>query len=1432
MRRCSLILLLSLFTRVVCAQDLDSLFRHPPASAKPWVFWYWMYASVTKGGITADLQAMKEAGIGGAYLMPIKGKAKTPFINPPVEQLSPAWWEMVRFARQEAARLGLQLGMHVSDGFALAGGPWITPEHSMQKVVWTTTLVNGNALFNDTLPQPAINQDYYKDIAVLAWPSRRQAEQNPVVTSSLPDKSVQFLAIPGNKESFRSEDPCWIQYAYATPFTCYAVTIRTNGTNYQSHRLSISVSDDGEHFRSAGKLTPPRHGWQDAGIPVTHAITPVTARYFRFSYDKEGSEPGAEDLDAAKWKQSLKIAGIELWATPRINQFEGKSAAVWRIGASTKLPDTACIPLNSIINLTKHIDSKGRLRWKAPAGQWTILRIGHTSTGHTNATGGAGSGLECDKFDPAAVRTQFEHWFGEALRKTGEEQPARVLTHFHVDSWECGSQNWSAGFSKEFKQRRGYDLLKYLPAMAGYPVQNTTVTEEFLHDVRQTITELIQQNFYDTLAALAHAKGCTFSAESMAPVMPGDGMLHYRTADIPMGEYWLRSPTHDKPNDMLDAVSGAHIYGKQVIQAEAFTELRMAWDEHPGMLKTLADRNYATGINKLVYHVFAHNPWMDRQPGMTLDGIGLYFQRDQTWWEPGRAWVTYAQRCQALLQQGRPVADIAVFTGEEIPRRAVLPERLVPVLPGIFGEEIVNSENNRLTNRGGPLREMPAGVTASANITDPAAWVDPLKGYAYDSFNEDVLLRLAKVKDSMIVLPGGASYRMLVLPGATAMAPEGNLFSLQTVNRLKQLIKEGATILVNGPVRLRNRPDSVFILDNTIKGPWQQSSFSTLGIQPDFIVKERKAAKIAWTHRTGDGFDLWFISNQEEVQRTLELSFRISGKAPEIWDPVTGEQRVAGNWYIEKGRTVLPLQLPANGSVFVIFRKPATYSHTTPNQSSFTTLQTLDAPWKVFFDKATHPVIFEKLTDWSKHASEQVRYYSGTAVYRQTVSWQGGVKERVFLDLGKVCNIASVKVNGTDCGIVWTPPFQAEVTNALKKGNNIIEIAVTNTWANRLTGDQLLADSARTTFTTAPYRLDKTKLLPAGLLGPVTLKKEERVPDTVMQRIYHTVSTPHKYGLVMVPSDNGKKMDCPSIFRKGDKWYMVYIVYDGRGYETWLADSKDLLNWNVKGKMMSFSDTATTWDSNQKAGYIALQDHQWGGSYEWRPYKGKHWMSYIGGGDKGYEKGLLSVGIASTTKDIVTAHEWERLNKPVLMATDSNVRWWENSTIYKSSVIHDSAKTTGYPFVMYYNARGDSLNPARGKERIGMAVSDDMEHWVRYGKEPVLDHFTGITGDAVIQKINDVWVMFYFGAFWKGKPGAFNRFACSYDLVHWTDWQGEDLISSTEPYDARFAHKSFVIYHDGIVYHFYCAVNNKDQRGIAVATSVDLGKSKLNFTDK
>ncbi|HVU33993.1 MAG TPA: glycosyl hydrolase [Opitutaceae bacterium] len=1103
--------------------DLQAAFQHPPESARPWVYWYWMNAAVSKPGIAADLAAMKQAGVEGAYLMPIKGPAEPPLVTPPVVQLSPAWWDCVKFAFHEADRLGLKLALHDCDGFATAGGPWITPALSMQKIVWTDTPVEGGRHIELDLPQPETNQGYYRDIAVYAVPDRHpETEAVPVVTTSVGGAAPQFLASGGgSKEGFRSKEPCWIEYAYPVPFTCRNITIRTPPSmnaytpfSYQANRLTVEVSDDGVTFRRLTQLVPPREGWQDGDADTTHAIPAVTARYFRFQYDPAGSEPGAEDLDSAKWKSGLGLSGILLSGEPRIDEYEGKSGAVWRISAPTtgaEIPATDCVPLASVRNLTGHLDGHGRLGWDAPPGHWRILRFGHTSTNHFNDTGGGGKGLECDKFDPVAVRLQYEHWFGEAVRQLGPELAGRVLKVFHVDSWECASQNWSPVFRTEFQRRRGYDPLPYLPVMAGVPVDSAEISERFLRDVRTTIAELLDQNFFGTMAQLAHAQGCVFSSESVAPTMVSDSMGHYAYADIPMGEFWLRSADHDKLNDVLDAVSGARVYGHPVAQAEAFTELFLKWDEAPWVVKSLQDRNYSFGINRLVYHVFAENPWLDRRPGMTLSGVGLFFQRDQTWWRPGRAWVEYAKRCQALLQEGHAVSDVAVFTGEEIPRRAYVPWQLHSTLPGMIT----------------PVAEVMAG-RKTPQILAAGDWIDPLHGYSYDSINRDALLRLAHMHNGRLELPGGARYRVLVIPAENPMNPIGGALTPEVAERLRQFATEGLTVilgdrpghspsLVDYPrcdtrvaqaaAELWPRGESAdgsshrLGRGRVVTGPYRGATFEKLGIPRDVMARTNAdvAAKdFTWTHRAAAGWDIYFLSNQEQAARDLTVSLRINDRAPELWDAVTGEMRPATSWRTDDGRTVLPLHFAPAGSVFVVFRTATTISGEGSglNGTDPAVTQTISEPWQVTFESdrggPAAPVTFANLVSWTTRTEPGIRNYSGTAAYRTTLDWHApaAAPQHVWLDLGTVHEIAEVTVNGVDCGVAWTPPFRVDIGAALRNGKNELRIAVTNTWFNRLAGDQELPPAQRLTWTTAPDRTAGKPLLPAGLFGPVTIRTE------------------------------------------------------------------------------------------------------------------------------------------------------------------------------------------------------------------------------------------------------------------------------------------------------------------------------------------------------
>ena len=1063
-------------------RSLRDQFLSPSDEAKPWTFWYWMYGAVSKEGITADLEAMKHAGLGGTYLMPIKGIHEGAQYDGKAQQLTPEWWEMVRFSMEEADRLGLKLGMHICDGFALAGGPWITPKESMQKVVWSDTIVDGGKLNALRLPQPEAYENYYEDIALFALPVEDAADEMPAkitcvnLATANNVKSAQTVNMDA-AGVIRSSYPCYIQYEYKQAFTCRNIEIVLNGNNYQAHRLKVMASDDGVNYRFVKQLVPARQGWQNTDENSTHSIPATTARYFRFYWTPEGSEPGSEDMDAAKWKPNLKIKQLRLHQEARLNQWEGKAGLVWRVAESTREEEIGkedCYSLSQVINLTEQYKNAPASHSKEktitavlPKGKWKLLRMGHTATGHTNATGGGGKGLECDKFNPRTVRKQFDNWFAQAFVKTHPEVARRVLKYMHVDSWECGSQNWSDSFAKEFRTRRGYDLLPYLPLLAGIPMESAGRSEEILRDVRTTIAELVVDVFYQVLSDCAKEYDCQFSAECVAPTMVSDGLLHYQKVDLPMGEFWLNSPTHDKPNDMLDAISGAHIYGKNIIQAEGFTEVRGTWDEYPAMLKTLLDRNYALGINRLFYHVYVHNPWLDRQPGMTLDGIGLFFQRNQTWWDKGaKAFSEYATRCQSLLQYGHPVTDIAVFTGEEVPRRSVLPERLVSSLPGLFGTERVESERIRLANEGQPLRVRPVGVTHSANMADPEKWVNPLRGYAYDSFNKDALLRLAKAENGRMKLAEGMGYKVVVLPLSRLMNPEPVL-SPAVRKKMDELKAAGVIV----PAL-----------------PYTEEDFSAYGLERDMIVPE----DVAWMHRSGELGDIYFVANQREETRTFTASMRINGRKPECWNPVTGEMNTHPSYRIHDNRTEVTLTLAPNESVFIVFpTEEAADKERTSTDKREPLNRTLETEeYTVTFLATGKTVVRKDLFDWSKEEDEQIRYYSGTAVYKATFRWKDKLKkgQPVYLNLGKVCNLATVRVNGIDCGTVWTAPYRADITSALKKGTNELEIEVTNTWANALKG----VDEGKAPYdgiwTNAKYRKKEDTLLPAGLLGILTIE--------------------------------------------------------------------------------------------------------------------------------------------------------------------------------------------------------------------------------------------------------------------------------------------------------------------------------------------------------
>ena len=1023
MKRLSLFLIICLLFSVSTSADTH----------KPWTFWYWMYGAVSEQGIKADLQAMKDVGLGGCYLMPIRGVDEKPEYEGCAQQLTPRFWEMVDYAMQQSDSLGLEMGIHICDGFALAGGPWITPEESMQKIVSMQTTITGGTGKRYILMQPGGYEGYYEDIACFAIPSENcelcvnPATFKPVVTTS---KTITR----DDNGTFRASEAGWIQYEYPETVTFHSVEIIPSGNNLQSQRLKMFVRDDDEDWSLVKQFAPPRQGWQNTDYNFTYAIPKTSGRYFRFEWTPEGTEPGSEDLDAAKWKPVLKLKEIRLSDQQRIDQWEGKSGLVWRIAPETTaedITDEECVKLEDI----RRVELKnGRLAEPLPEGTWLVVRIGHTSTEHTNATAGGGKGLECDKFSEAAVRKQVGNWFGEFMKRPHHD----VVKYMHVDSWECGSQNWSKDFAEEFQRRRGYDLLPWLPVMVGIPIESTAKSEAVLRDVRQTINDLLQERFFKTVKACAQEYGVLLSCESVAPTMVSNGMEHYQYADMPMGEFWLNSPTHDKPNDMLDAISGAHIYGKNIVQAEGFTEVRGVWDETPASIKALLDRNFALGMNRLFFHVNTHNPWLDLKPGMTLDGIGLFFQRDQTWFPEAKPFVDYITRCQTLLQKGKPVIDIAVYTGEEMPSRAFTPDRLVPMLPGLFGAERVASERQRLANVGQPMVESPVGVNHSAGILDLKDWINPLHGYQYDSMNKDALLTQP------------FNYQVLVVPHWVLVSPEAK-------KRIEELRRQG-----------------VLIIDK----PYNESTFEK--VAPDVILPEG----IAYTHRTEKGENIYFLSNQTDQELTFSPTFRENKGKAVVYNPLTDES------YDYQGT----ITLPAYGSLFVSYRQ-SDYSHTGNKifphwEQNIPILGKNNGSWTVSFREAGLTLKNQHLFDWSQHADDRIRYFSGHARY--TTTWKLKKQEvptgRAWLSFPNVKDIAHVWINGKDCGIAWTAPYEVEITGALKKGKNTIEIEVVNTWHNALRGLDAGKAPYDGIWTNAKYRTKGDGLLPAGLLEAPVLK--------------------------------------------------------------------------------------------------------------------------------------------------------------------------------------------------------------------------------------------------------------------------------------------------------------------------------------------------------
>ena len=963
------------------------MFVRPPDAARPGVYWYFMDGNINGKEMTADLESMKNAGLGNLVFLEVDiGMPKGP-----VKFMSAPWQELFAKMVHDAERLGIDVSLGTGPGWCGSGGPWVKPEQSMQHLVSSVVEVKGPQNYSAILPLPAqrstefhtLASPYYEDVAVWALPNRK---------ARIADIDDKALFLRGPFSIWKSVKP------YLPAPACYA-------------------------------------------------------------------EPGPSGV----------------------------------------------IQPGEIVDLTPRLKPDGSLDWRVPDGDWAIVRMGRRVTGASSRPAPeSGMGLECDKFDAKALDFHLNQYVGKLLQRIGPRAKEHGLTTLHIDSWEMGSQNWTAAFLEEFKQRRGYDARPWLPVYTGRIIQSLEMSERFLWDVRLTGQELVLENHAGAVKAWGRNQGLSLSIEPYDMDPAGDLDLG-AVADVPMAEFWNTSV--DSAYSCFEATSIGHVMGRPIVSAEAFTS-EGALDAYPWSLKNQGDWAFGVGINRFVFHTFAHQALGDQyKPGMTMGPYGVHWHRNQTWWPMVSAYHLYLSRCSQLLRQGVTVSDVLYLTPEGTPH--------------IF-------------------QPPPSALEGSGPLADK-------KGYGFDGCSPKILMARAGVKDGRITFPGGSSYRLMVLPQVDTMTPA-------LLAKIRDLVLAGATVVGTPPIKspsLAGYPacdrdvqalakdlwGSTHVPKMAIKrsygkgfvhwagklspevAPLPQGGENktlpplypaydlTAGLLQGMGVKEDFTATgpVRYGHRRTADRDIYFVSNRTNDSIKADCRFRNAQGSPQLWDPVTAELRPLGQFERADGLTSIPMEFDAFQSFFVVFggTDQGTIAKAAKNFPEFKPLQELSGAWDVAFDPqwgGPKNITFEALQDWTARPESGIKYYSGIATYQKSFNLAQAPEGEMVLDLGVVHDMARVRLNGHDLGVVWCAPWRVDVTTAIQPGTNQLEIEVVNRWANRLIGDRQPADAGvrtvdcppgflggkqfkagRYTFSTqSPYR-QPSPLHPSGLLGPVSL---------------------------------------------------------------------------------------------------------------------------------------------------------------------------------------------------------------------------------------------------------------------------------------------------------------------------------------------------------
>jgi hypothetical protein len=1082
---------------------LLSGFQNPPDSAKPRVWWHWMSGNITKEGIQADLEWMKRSGIGG--FQNFDAGLNTPqIVEKRLVFMTPEWKDAFKYAATLADQLGLEMAIAGSPGWSESGGPWVPPAQAMKKYVWSETRVEGGRPFTGALPKPPsatgayLNQagggrgfgggqnrpappEYYKDAAVVAFRTpegdQPMSARQPKVTSSGGTFDVAALTDGDlSKTTLLPAAPvgerAWIQYEFPKPQTIRGLTFITGGgfgfgfggRGGATSNQQLEASDNGSQFRT---VTP---------IPVgarTIAFAPVTARFFRISILTPQPQPnqgrggmggfGGGRAQAPAGPAGTQIAEFVLHGAV-VNRFQEKAAfsaasSIYAM-ATPPVPAADAVRKADVVDLTSKMRPDGTLDWTPPAGRWVVLRIGYSLTGHQNSPASPeATGLEVDKLNKGYVKAYFDHYLDLYKDATGGLMGKRGLQYVITDSWEAGTANWTDDMMAEFARRRGYDMKPWLPALAGNIVESAEATDRFLWDFRKTLSEMVAEYHYDQLTDILKERGMARYTESheSGRAFIGDGMEVKAKAAVPMSAMWTAQPgrTSDRYDaDVRESASVAHIYGQNLVAAESLTAGSGAWSFSPETLKPTADREMSMGLNRFVIHTSVHQPSNDKIPGLGLGPFGQWFTRHETWAEQAKVWTTYLARSSYLLQQGKFVADIAYYYGED------------------------------------------SNVTALFSGNPP-----PIPaGYNFDYVNSDVVKnRLTVSGAGLLTTTTGMSYRIL------ALDPNSQRMPLAVLRKIRDLVDAGAVVVGPKPVESPSLSDDQAEFQTIAGRLWGGTTgkgkvfgagtigdaLASLKVAADFeYTKPQPDTELVFVHRKLADGDIYWVSHRNARAEDVEATFRTQGKAPELWHAETGAVEPA-SYRTADGRTTVSLTLQPNDAVFVVFRKAASAPSRTVPKPVETKLGTIDGSWDVAFQPnrgAPAKVTLSALASWHQNSDPGVKYFSGTGTYTKTIQapsdwFQTGAK--LWLDLGDVKNIAVVALNGKALGTYWKAPFRVDVTSALKPGANNLEVKVINLWVNRLIGDQQEGVAKKYTYTSQQFYRADSPLLPSGLIGPV-----------------------------------------------------------------------------------------------------------------------------------------------------------------------------------------------------------------------------------------------------------------------------------------------------------------------------------------------------------